>query len=134
MCSVTKYLQIVSRGETVTLHIRKNTQKSKFLLSQAFKWKKVMFFVIPKMPSKTFVMVQKKFPGHFKSLTLILNREIAAYVIDQILPLNLDSLKTARLVRIVNHLANFHPLLLEMLYGNTQLTFMEHLLNIFSLW
>ena len=42
------------------LHIRKNTQKSKFLLSQAFKWKKYMFFVIPEMPSKTFVMVLKK--------------------------------------------------------------------------
>ena len=42
------------------LHIRKNTQKSKFLLSQAFKWKKIMFFVIPEMPSKTFVMLYKK--------------------------------------------------------------------------
>ena len=48
------------------LHIRKNTQKSKFLLSQAFKWKKIMFFVIPEMPSKTFVMVLKKLPDHFK--------------------------------------------------------------------
>ena len=26
-----------------------------------------MFFVIPEMPSKTFVMVQKKLPDHFKS-------------------------------------------------------------------
>ena len=43
------------------LHIRKNTQKSKFLLSQAFKWKQIMFFVIPEMPSKTFVMVKKNF-------------------------------------------------------------------------
>ena len=49
----------------VTLHIRKNTQKSKFLLSQAFKWGKKMFFVIPEMPSKTFVMVLKKLPDHF---------------------------------------------------------------------
>ena len=39
------------------LYIRKNTQKSKFLLSQAFKWKKNMSFVIPEMPSKTFVML-----------------------------------------------------------------------------
>ena len=41
----------LSRTCTYTdpLHIRKNTQKSKFLLSQAF--------VIPEMPSKTFVMV-----------------------------------------------------------------------------
>ena len=39
------------------LDIRKNTQESKFLLSQAFKWKKNMFFVIPEMPSETFVMV-----------------------------------------------------------------------------
>ena len=50
---------------TVTLHIRKNTQKSKFLLSQTFKWKKIMFFVIPEMPSKTFVMLLKKLPDHF---------------------------------------------------------------------
>ena len=42
---------------TVTLDIRNHTQKSKFLLSQALKWKKIMFFVIPEMPSKTFVMV-----------------------------------------------------------------------------
>ena len=42
---------------TGILPTRKNTQKSKFFLSQAFKWKKNMFFVIPEMPSKTFVMV-----------------------------------------------------------------------------
>ena len=48
------------------LHIRKNTQKSKFLLSQTLKWKKMMFFVIPEMPSKTFVMVKKILPDHFK--------------------------------------------------------------------
>ena len=55
----TKYLMCSSRmcSYTVTLHIRKNTQKSKFLLSQAFKWKKIMFFVIHEMPSKTFVML-----------------------------------------------------------------------------
>ena len=46
MCSVTIYLQIVfSPG---TLHIRKNTQKSKFLLSQAFKWKKNYVFRNPR--------------------------------------------------------------------------------------
>ena len=55
---------------TVTLHIRKNTQKSKFLLSQAFKWKKIIFFVIPEMPSKTSVIVFKKVPDHFKCLCL----------------------------------------------------------------
>ena len=38
------------------LHIRKNAQKSKFLL-QTLKWKKNMFFVIPEMPSKTFLML-----------------------------------------------------------------------------
>ena len=48
------------------LHIRKNTQKSKFLLSQAFKWKKIRFFVIPEMPSKTFVMLYKKLSDPFK--------------------------------------------------------------------
>ena len=42
---------------TVRLDIRKNSQKSKFLLSQALKWKEMMFFVIPEMPSKIFVMV-----------------------------------------------------------------------------
>ena len=49
------------------LPTRKNTQK-KFLLSQAFKWKKIMFFVIPEMPSKTFVMLYKKLPDHFKEI------------------------------------------------------------------
>ena len=48
------------------LHIRKNTQKSKFLLSQTLKWTKIMFFVIPEMPSKIFVMVKKKLLDHFK--------------------------------------------------------------------
>ena len=43
------------------LATRTNTQKSKFLLSQAFKLKKNMFFVIPEMPSKTLVMVKKNF-------------------------------------------------------------------------
>ena len=43
------------------LPTRKNTQKSKFLLSQAFKWKKIMFFVIPEMPYETFVMLYKNF-------------------------------------------------------------------------
>ena len=57
---------------TDPLHIRKNTQKSKFLLSQAFKWKKIMFFVIPEMPSKTIVMLYKKLPDHFKIWLLML--------------------------------------------------------------
>ena len=52
------------------LHNRKNTQKSKFLLSQTLKWKKIVFFVIPEMPSKTFVMVSKKLPDHFKATYL----------------------------------------------------------------
>ena len=50
----------------MTLHIRKNTQKSKFLLSQAFKWEKNMFFVIPEMLSKIFIMGWKKLPDHFR--------------------------------------------------------------------
>ena len=45
----------------VPLDIFKNTQNSKFLLSQAFKWKEIMFFVIPEMPSKTSVMPKKNF-------------------------------------------------------------------------
>ena len=51
----------INRFLTGIVHTRKNTQKSKFLLSQAFKWKKIMFFVIPEMSSKTFVMLQKNF-------------------------------------------------------------------------
>ena len=43
------------------LHIRKNTQKSKFLLSQAFQWKKIMLFVIPEMPSKLLLCFKKDF-------------------------------------------------------------------------
>ena len=60
---------VVTPGPTRALgplHIRKNTQKSKFLLSQSLKWEKILFFVIPEMPSKTFVMLYKKLPDHFK--------------------------------------------------------------------
>ena len=60
---------VVTPGPTSSpciLHIRKNTQKSKFLLSQALNGKKNMFFVIPEMPSKTFLMVLKKLPDHLK--------------------------------------------------------------------
>ena len=46
---------------TVTLVIRKNTQKSMFLLSQAFKWKKIKFFVIPVMPLKLLLWFKKNF-------------------------------------------------------------------------
>ena len=69
------------------LHIRKNTQKSKFLLSQAFKWKRIVFFVIPEMPSKTFVMVLKKRPDHFKRIILLLPmKEFILFLISFILP------------------------------------------------
>ena len=37
------YSAYITRGLTAILHIRKNTQKSKFLLSQAFKWEKLCF-------------------------------------------------------------------------------------------
>ena len=47
------------------LYILKNAQKSKFLLSQTLKWKKIMFFVIPEMLSTTFVMLLKKLPDPF---------------------------------------------------------------------
>ena len=57
----------INRVFTGILHIRKNTQKSKFLLTQAFKWKKIMFFVIPEIASKTFVMLYKKLPDHFNA-------------------------------------------------------------------
>ena len=58
------------------LPTRENTQKSKFLLPRAFKWKKIMFFVIPEMPSKTFVMLYKKLPDHFNNKKRV--REIYA--------------------------------------------------------
>ena len=72
MCSVTKkgcdifkvytgaIIKVIKTG------FNNVTQKSKFLLSQAFKWKKIMFFVIPVITSKTFVMLSKKLPDHFK--------------------------------------------------------------------
>ena len=47
----------INRFLTGILEIHKNKQKSKFLLSQTFKWKKIMLFVILEMPSKTFVML-----------------------------------------------------------------------------
>ena len=47
------------------LHIRKNTQKPKFLISQTFRWKKFL-------PSKTFVMVLKNLPDYFIVKTVIL--------------------------------------------------------------
>ena len=51
-----------SRGETVTLNIRKNTKKNKVSpLTGLQVGEKIMFFVIPEMPSKTFVMVKKNF-------------------------------------------------------------------------
>ena len=50
------------------LHIRKKTQKSNFLLSQAFKWKKIVI-VIPEMPSKTLVMVLKNLSDHWEILS-----------------------------------------------------------------
>ena len=43
------------------LPTRKNTQKSKFLLLQVFKWKKIMFFVIPEMPLKLLLCFKKNF-------------------------------------------------------------------------
>ena len=45
--------------------IRKK-KKTKFLLSTGLQMEIIMFFVIPKMPSKTFVMVSKKLPDHFE--------------------------------------------------------------------
>ena len=74
MCSVTKkgcdifkvytgaIIKVIKTG------FNNVTQKSKFLLSQAFKWKKIMFFVMPLIISKTFVMLSKKLPDHFKHL------------------------------------------------------------------
>ena len=45
---------------TDPLHIRKNTQKSKFLLSQAFKWEKNMFFRNPRDAIQNFCNALKK--------------------------------------------------------------------------
>ena len=40
-----------------------------------------MFFVIPEMPSKTFVMVLKKLPDHFKSCDLQLKKHISKAIL-----------------------------------------------------
>ena len=52
---------------TGRLSTRKNTQKSKFLLSQAFKWEKNYVVRNPRDAIYTFVMLYKKLPDHFKS-------------------------------------------------------------------
>ena len=49
------------------LHIRKNTKIKVSPLTGLQMEKKNMFFVIPEMPSKTFVIVLKKLPDHFNS-------------------------------------------------------------------
>ena len=36
------------------------------LYNPVFNGQAIMFFVIPEMPSKTFVMLYKKLPDHFK--------------------------------------------------------------------
>ena len=74
MCSVTKKGCDIFKVYTgAIIKVTKTgfnniTQKSKFLLLQAFKWKKIMFFVIPVITSKTFVMLSKKLPDHFKKI------------------------------------------------------------------
>ena len=77
MCSVTKkgcdifkvYTDAIIK--VIKTGFNNVTQKSKFLLSQAFKWKKIMYFVIPVITSKTFVMLSKKLPDHFKFSTYL---------------------------------------------------------------
>ena len=46
--------------------------------------KKIMFFVIPEMPSKTFVMLLKKLPDHFNSIANIYFIDIAVLILDGI--------------------------------------------------
>ena len=62
---VTRALRLFTLYKPVFNGQTTHTQKSKFLLSQAFKWEKSMFIVIPEMPSKTFVMLYKKLLDHF---------------------------------------------------------------------
>ena len=52
------------------LHIRKITQKSKFLLSQTLKWEKIIFFIIPEMLSKTFVMERLQSQSSYRCTVL----------------------------------------------------------------
>ena len=60
MCSVTKYLQIVSSVKQLHYTSVRTQKNQSFSSHRPSNGKKMMFFVIPEMPSKTFVMVLKK--------------------------------------------------------------------------
>ena len=67
MCSLTKYLQIVfSRLNSYTTHPQEHT-KIKVSPLTGLQMEKKMLFGIPEMPSKTFVMLDKKLPDHFNN-------------------------------------------------------------------
>ena len=57
----------------VPLDIRKDTQKSVSPLTDP-QVEKIMFFVNPEMPSKTFVMVLKILPDPFNNINVFLYR------------------------------------------------------------
>ena len=54
----------------MTLDIQEDTKIKVYPLT-SLQMEKNMFFVIPEMPSKTFVMVLKKLPDHFKLLNFL---------------------------------------------------------------
>jgi len=60
---------ILSLRVAIRTHYTSVRTHKKFLLSQAFKWKGIMFFVVPEMPSKTFVVLYKKLPDHFNNMS-----------------------------------------------------------------
>ena len=61
LSSFLSYNQDSTGPVTVTLHIRKNTQKSRFLLSQTLKWKKLCFSYSPRCHLKLLLWF-----NHFK--------------------------------------------------------------------
>ena len=61
------YIRKNNRGiSTVYISIVRTHKNQSFSSHRPSNGKKSMFFVIPEMPSKTFVMFLKKLPDHFK--------------------------------------------------------------------
>jgi len=58
----------ITRFLTGILHIRKNAQKSKFLPSKTFKWKKEYVFCNPRDATQNLCYALKKLPDHFNEL------------------------------------------------------------------
>ena len=115
---------VVTPGPTCPpgiLNIRKNTQKSKFLLSQAFKWAKILFFVIPQqcrniflkvtnlwvhkgcrevqsVPDHSSVLIQPVYVGYIQLLLREAAKKVLPLVVRQLSPSSLVVIGTLFLV------------------------------------